>query len=419
MRFIFFCAILSLFFFPVLAQEDERAFERAEEESIVDADFASHTLDKVGLLLEHILNDFDPPALDVSAEIPVNSLQTVPLQHTKEQKWWWNLVKQGKLNMKDTTVIYPKFIKFCVDVYNWADVTFNSYDPEYVEGTGKRWKFRLVSDNWVDSYSLTLPGNLHTWMMSNLYSNIGAYLQYMAVSVGSSYDIGKLFHHKEPSHKKYEFGFNCARFNAELYYHENKGGTNLRRFGQYKDGKIFKEIFPGLSLYNLGFDAYYFFNNKRYSQGAAYNFSKFQKKNQGSFLVGFSFTNLKLTIDFDKLPENLKPFLTIPNDTNYIFHYNSYAVIFGYGYNWVISPNLLFNITASPSIGASHCYKDSLEGEKWMMSVNIAGRTSLTYNLGNYFFSIIGKMNGHWYKSRVHSMFSSIENFSANVGLRF
>ena len=419
MRFIALLIFISLFIVPAKAQNTDPGIEMAERESVIDANDAAKIVDDIENFLEKEFFDISEPSINVKPHLPADSVSIKPLIYTREQKWWWNLVKQGKLNMKDTTVIYPKFIKFCVEVYNWADETFNSYDPEYVEGTGKRWKVRLVNDNWVDSYSMTLPGNLHTWMMSNVYSNIGAYIQYMAVSVGSSYDIGKLFHHREPSHKKYEFGFNCARFNAELYYHENKGGTNLRKFGQYEDGKLFKEVFPGLRLYTLGFDAYYFFNNRRYSQGAAYNFSKIQKKSQGSFIGGFSFTNLKLSLDFNELPENLLPYLTISKDTQYLFHYNSYAVIFGYGFNWVIMPQLLFNVTALPSIGASHCYKDSLEGAKWLASLNIAGRISLTYNLGNYFFSIIGKMNGHWYKSAHHSLFNSIENFSANIGLRF
>ena len=402
----------------VYAEDPLTSMERVEDESYKEAEMAQDLVDKIEDFGIRILTEMDSPKLDTEVHVP-DDVALKPLTYTREQKWWWNLAKKGKLNLQDTTVIYPRFLKFCVDVYNWADRAFNSYDPEYVEGTGKRWKARAVSDNWVDGYSMTLPDNVHTWMLSDLYANIGAYLQYMAVSVGYTWDVGKLFHKKEPSHKKLEFGFNCARFNAEIYYNENTGGTNLRKFGDYKNGKIFKEAFPGVELYTFGIDAYYFFNNKKYSQGAAYNFSKIQKKNQGSFLAGFSYANLKLSFDFSKLPENLLPYLSIPADTKYMFHYNSYAIIIGYGYNWVILPRLLFNVTVMPSIGASHCYEDSTEGKKWLASFNLAGRASLTYNLGNYFFSIIAKTNGHWYKSGIYSLYSSVNNFSANVGLRF
>lgn len=362
---------------------------------------------------------FTPLEIDVLAPAP-SEVKTKPIPRSKEQLWWWNQFKRGTLNMADTSVIYPKFLKFCVNVYNWGDRTFNSYDPEYVVGTGKRWKFRIVNENWSDSYAMALPEHLRTDMLSNLYSNIGAYIQYMAVSFGYSYDMANIVGGSSTDHKKYEFGFNCALFNAEIYYQENTGGTFLRKFGKYKNGKFFKEEFPGVELHNFGIEAYYFFNNKKYSQGAAYNFSKIQKKSQGSFLAGLGYSNQKINFDFYLLPEHLKQYLTIPVG-NYLFHYRSVNIIVGYGYNWVIAPRLLFNITMMPAFGVSHCYEDSLEGDKYKFAFHINGRSSLTYNLGNYFFSLIAKANGHLYRSGTYDMtlFNSIINFSANIGIRF
>ena len=364
-----------------------------------------------------ILSAFTPRVSGVSA--PVTAGDTIrPIYQSIEQRWWFNRLKNMTLDLKDTTVIYPRFIKFCVDVYNWGDHFFNPYDPEYVEGTGKRWKARVVNDNWLDSYAMRFPDKMSVSMLSNPYSNLGGYIQYMAVSVGYTYDMGKIFGTAPLNHKKWEFGFNCARFNIDLYYQENEGGTYLRKFGNYKHGRLIKIKFPGVKLKTSGLDAIYFFNNRRYSHGAAYNFSKFQKRSQGSVIAGFSYTNIKLSFDFTQLPEELKPYLTV-SEKNYLFHYDSYAAMIGYGYNCVINPHLLYNITVTPSFGASHCYEDSQEGEKWLFSMNISARTSLTYNLGNWFFGLIAKINGHWYKSGTYSLFSSIENFSANIGIRF
>lgn len=403
------------------AQEEDNNFkEKMEENSMLDSQDAAKVVGDVEHYGLDLINEFSKQdSLDVKASLPPEDEKIKPLVYTREQKWWWNLFKEGKLSMTDTTVIWPKFLKFCVDVYNWGDRTFNSYNPEYVIGTGKRWKVRLVSDNWLDTYEMKLPQGINTTMSSDVYSNIGAYIQYMAVSVGSSYDIEKLFNKKEPSHKKYEFGFVCALFNAELYYHENRGGVNIRKFGELGDRELIKEYFPGVSMYTLGFDAYYFFNNKKYSQGAAYNFAKYQLKSQGSFMAGISITNQKLTFDFNQLPEDLKDKLPDADIIKYYFHYNSYAILGGYGYNWVIAPKLLFNATVMPSIGFSHYYEDSLEGNKYLLSLNIMGKVSLTYNLGNYYFGLFGKMNGHYYRQRNMWLFSSIENFSAYIGLRF
>lgn len=331
---------------------------------------------------------------------------------------WWHLLKRGKLDMKDTTVVYPRFLRFCVDVYNWADHAFNSYDTTYVSGTGKRWKARILNDDWVDSYALNLDKKLSMRMLSDIYCNLGAYLQYMAVSIGYTIDVSNIMGNKKANHKKMEFGFNCARFNVDAYYSENTGGTYLRTFGKYKDGHLFKSRFHGLTLYKFGVDAYYFLNNRRYSQGAAYNFSKIQRKSAGSFIAGFSYSNLNASLDFSTLDPKLEPFLTIaPN--KYRFHYNNYCLLLGYGFNWVITPKLLFNITAMPTIGIANCYEDSVEGSGNLLSLNIKGKGSLTYNLGNVFFCCIAKIDGNWYRSDRQSFFSSIENFSANVGIRF
>lgn len=349
---------------------------------------------------------------------PDTTANMVPVKKSDSDMWWWTLAKQRKLNLADTAVVYPKFLGFCVDVYNWGDRFFNGTDRDYVVGTGKRWKARMLSDNWNDGYTMALPHGLKTQMLSDLYSNIGGYIQYMAVSMGYSYDFSNLLGTDASNHKKWEFGFNCQRFNVELYLQENTGGTYLRRFGEYRDGAFIKRYFPGVSLHTMGLNAIYFFNNKRYSHGAAYNFSKIQKKSQGSWIAGVSINNIKLSFDFSRLPPDMIPFLTI-EPKSYMFHYNSYTLVGGYGYNWVIKPRLLFNVTVLPAVGISYCYEDSIEGEKWKPAFNVLGRTSLTYNYNNWFFSIIGKLNGSWYRSGTYSLFSSIQNFSANVGIRF
>lgn len=405
---------------PEFSTHDESFEEKLKEDSLKEGTDLSDVMLDIGNFGIDAIDDIDKYiGVDNKITLPNDSTKLQPLERTREQRWWWNLLKQHELSMSDTTVIWPKFLQFCVKVYNWGDKFFNSYDPEYVISTGKRWKVRIVSDNWLDTYAMKLPQGIHTNMSSDVYSNIGAYIQYMAVSVGSSYDLKKLFKRHEPSHKKYEFGFICALFNAELYYHENQGGVNIRKFGDFNDGKLIKEYFPGVSMYTLGFDAYYFFNHKKYSQGAAYNFAKYQLKSQGSFMLGVSLTNEKLTFDFSRLPDNLKDMLPSADITKYYFHYNSYAILAGYGYNWVIAPRLLFNATIMPSVGFSHYYEDSLEGDRYLLSLNVQGKMSLTYNLGNYYFGLLGNMRGHYYRQGKMMLFSSIENFSAYVGLRF
>lgn len=331
---------------------------------------------------------------------------------------WWYLLKKGKLNLGDTTVVYPKFLKFCVNVYNWADHFFNGFDKEYVEGTGYRWKARLINENWTDSYALRFRhSGENIRMLSNLNDNIGAYLQYMAVSIGYSVDLNTIFSGKKTDHTRFETNFSCALFNFDLYYYHSTG-TKIRRFSEFENNRLVNIDFPGVTSNNFGVSLYYFLNNKKYSQGAAYNFARYQRKSAGSWMFGLTYSNLNIAMNFRELPADLQPFFSFPSSELHL-HYNSYCALFGYGYNWVIHPKWLFNITAMPSIGFNHCYEDSSDGRGYQFALNIHGRTSITYNHKALFCSLIGKITGNWYISKNLSLFNAVEYFSLNAGFRF
>jgi hypothetical protein len=255
-------------------------------------------------------------------------------------------------------------------------------------------------------------------MLSSMHCNVGVYLHYMAVNVGYSLDMTNVIGNVPINHKKTEFGFSCARFNIDAYYSENTGGTYIRKFGEYDKGHLFKDHFPGLKLKTYGVDIYYFLNNRKYSHGAAYNFSKYQIKSAGSFIFGFTYSNQDITIDFNQLPEKLVPYMTNPIDV-YKYNYNSYCVLLGYGYNWVFARNFLFNISAIPSIGINHGFEDSVDGRKELFTTNIKARSAIVYNYGDFFTGLSARMDGHWYKSKEHSFFSALENVALAVGVRF
>lgn len=369
----------------------------------------------VGIVSGTPIDDTSAGTLSATPPPPaLNSPDSLP----DPNRNWIHLLKRGELDMKDPTVQYPRFVKFCVDVYNWADRVFNSYDTTYVVGTGRRWKTRVAFDGWTDSYNMNFDHRMPVTLISDPYINASVNLQYMAVGISYGVDLNNLFFTKPVKHQKFEFGFNCARFNLDLSYNRNAGGTYVRTLGDYKRGRLFKSYFPGLNMTNLSIDLYYYFNNFRYANGAAYYFSKFQKKSAGSFILGFSYAYEDIALDFSKLEDALKPFLTI-SETDLRFHYNSYCLLGGYGYNWVLNRHFLYNITVMPSIGVLHCSEDSTDGTDYMLSLNVKGRMSLTYNKGDFFTCLIMKGDGKWYKTGSLSFFNAIENLSLSVGVRF
>ncbi len=334
---------------------------------------------------------------------------------------WWYLFKKGKLAMRDTTVIWPPFLKFCVNIYNWADDVFSTTDTAYVVGTGKRWRTRLINDNWNDSYYIKFNKDLNSIISGNMHVLLGPSIQYMAVSYSYMFDMSHILGGGPINYKKQEFSFNCARFAAEVYYYQNNGGSYIRTFGDYKDDKghsFFKLPFSGIKMTNFGIDAYYFFNGYKYSQAAAYSFSKIQKKSQGCFIAGFAYCNQDIQLDFSMLPDELKPYAR-QAEQEYRFHYHDYNLLFGYGYNFVLSPHWLYNITVMPGIGFDHCYEDSQEASAKLFSLNAHGMTSFTYNNGNWFAGLQGQFRGYWYQSKRYSLFSTLQSIVLSGGYRF
>lgn len=338
--------------------------------------------------------------------------------HSDPNRDWWHLLKKGYFNPKDTTVHYSKFMQLFCDVYVWGDRVFNTYDSTYVEGFGKNWKARLAFEAWTDSYYMNFNRKMPMVFISEPYMSLGAFLHFMAVSVNYTVDLNKTLFGKPINHKKFEFGFNCARFNIDLSFSSNTGGTYIRKFGGYEKHKPIREYFPGVQTNTWNFAIYYFWNNRKYANGAAYNYSRVQKRSAGSFILGFNFANLNTKLNFALLPEHLLPYLTF-QETRYKFHYNEYCLLGGYAYNWVWNRHLLYNITVMPSIGLTKCYEDSNDGGQNLLALNALGRMSFTYNLSDLFVSLIAKANLQWYSSNRVTLFSGIENLSLSVGYRF
>lgn len=122
----------------------------------------------------------------------INDKLNEPYDTTRDNRYWWRAMKHGKVNFNDSSMRYPKFLMFCYKTYKWGDKAFNSYDSAYVVGTGKNWKLILKSDNWIDSYTGTPFKGASMMINSNLVSNIGVSLSFMAVSVGYSVSISNL-----------------------------------------------------------------------------------------------------------------------------------------------------------------------------------------------------------------------------------
>ena len=338
-----------------------------------------------------------------------------PYDTTHNKGYWWRALKHGKVNFKDSTMGYPKFVMFCYRTYVWGDRAFNSYDTSYVKATGKNWKLILKNDNWLDSYVGRPFKDVKMIMNSNLVSNIGLSLSFMAVSVGYSVNVSNLLHGSNQSNKV-DFSFTCARFTADAYYWENSNKTNI--IYTDKNNERFKFKQSGISRKAMGVTGYYFFNNRRYAQAAAYCFSKYQKRSAGSWLAGLSLQHFDVKFDEEQLPENAHAYLSEQPAATRIL-YNDYCVLFGYGHNWVLGRKWLLNSTITPYLGYRYNHFHTDDNMVSAVSLNIRVRTAAVYNLKKYFVGFQGFADHHRYKSKNSRLVNSTIDFTALVGIRF
>ncbi|MBR5117677.1 MAG: DUF4421 domain-containing protein [Muribaculaceae bacterium] len=347
----------------------------------------------------------------------INDKLNEPFDTTRDSRYWWRAMKHGKINFKDSTMGYPKFLMFCYKTYVWGDKAFNSYDTAYVQSTGKNWKLILKSENWVDSYIGTPFKDVRVIMNSNLVSNIGVSLSFMAVSLGYSISISNLLHGGKVSNKA-EFSFTCARFTADAYYWENQNDINIIYTDKNVDDERHKFRQSGISRKAMGLTAYYFFNNRRYAQAAAYCFSKYQKRSAGSFLAGFSLQHYDVKVDAEQLAPEAQAYVPAGTAPPRIL-YNDYCVLVGYGYNWVLGRKWLLNITATPYLGYRYNILPQPGEKQSALSLNLRGRIGVVYNHKNFFMGLQGYADHHRYKKNDSRLVNSMLQFTALAGIRF
>lgn len=344
--------------------------------------------------------------------------ETTEMPKTKPKGWVKQLVASG-FHINDTTIQYPRFARFLLNVYNWGDRTFNSYDTTYVVGTGKNWKLIAKNENWMENYLLLFPERQYIRIMSEPYFDLGASLNFMAVSLGYTVNAKNIFAHTVENRNRFDFSFTSALFSATLHYSKIENGAKIMRFCDYKPVREHSMPFNDISTRSFYVDAYYFFNHRHYSHAAAYCFSKYQLKSAGSWLAGFVYTRQNIWMDFSSLPTAMLE--TLPtDDLKYLFHYRDYSLAGGYGYNWVLKPRKwLLNFTIMPSIGYRRSYEDATEGDRDMFSTSIRGRFAAVYNNRSLFASLSGNVLSHIYHTSNYTFVNTDGSLTATVGLRF
>lgn len=347
---------------------------------------------------------------------PVESDTTETTQRSST-RWIKQLINNG-FHINDSTVEYPRFPRFLLKVYNWGDRTFNSYDPDYVVSTGKNWKLQGKSSNWMEALTLQFPDN-PVWLHTHLYADAGVSLNFMAVSLSYFFNVNELL--GVPTHRSiWNFDFTCSRFAVNMLWQYCSGDMTITRLGSYNDGHSVDIPFNNGDFNSFYIDAFYFFNDKRYSHAAAYCFSKYQLQSAGSWLAGFAYDTKDFRLDFSQLDIDIaaddREFLL----GNYRFHYSDYQLMGGYAYNWALRPhNWTLNVTSLLSMGYRRSYDDSYGSQRNMLANGLRVDLGAVYNHRALFLAAAVKFRGGLFYTSQFIFFNYDLNFSATVGMRF
>ncbi|MDE6240704.1 MAG: DUF4421 domain-containing protein [Muribaculaceae bacterium] len=319
----------------------------------------------------------------------------------------------------DSIAEWGRFPRFCVDVYHWGDKFFNSYDSTYVVGTGYKFNVKLKTQSWTDLYHFNLPGDVDMIMTSDPSTTVGAYLTYLAVSAGYDINLSNLITGAERTRTRFNFGFNCSLLAVEWNYVTNDVGTTITRVGEDHNHVTTDIPFNGINTSQWSLEAYYFFNHKRYSQAAAFAFSKVQEKSQGSFYAGLSVSNQKYDFNFSDLPDRL--LAIFPEnwaDNNYKVSCRNYGLRVGYGYNWVFARHWLFGVSESPIVGLRRGkINSSFDSNSFALSNRIG--VSLVWNNGRWFAGAAAKLDSNLIYDKDHTFIAGLITAEAAIGYRF
>lgn len=321
----------------------------------------------------------------------------------------------------DSIAEWGAFPRFAINTYRWGDQFFNGYDTAFVVGTGYKFNVKAKSDSWINSYQFYLPNNVKMKMRSDPSTSIGAYLTYLAVSVGYDKNVSRFFgSSNQKAREQFAFGFNCSLFSFSMQFIKNTGGVTIYNFGRPDYTFNPKLNFDGLQSSIFGFDAYYFFNHRKYSQAAAFNFSRIQVKSQGSWFAGVTFYNQDFNFDFNDLPQYMLDALPDTwSDHMYVANTKNIGLKVGYGYNLVFHPNWLFAVSESPALGLKIGKINNPHKTTTTPNFSNRLRLSLVWNKKEWFAGVVGDVNS----AIIYDEGSAFENsvFSGNlsVGYRF
>lgn len=208
-----------------------------------------------------------------------------------------------------------------------------SYDTAYVQRPSTDWTVRArlnVSGATIETEGIDMGQHFKSQMEANNKATLSLGVSYHGITLSVGLNPGKMM----GKYQDYELNLNCYRrdFGFDVIYQDAKNFTGW--YDQEGLGRI--DLPDGmLKVQTLNLNAYYAFNNRRFSYPAAFSQSYIQRRSAGSFLLAASYMAQRATLDWE---QGLK------------LKMNNVGIGAGYGYNFVPARGWLLHISALPTL---------------------------------------------------------------------
>jgi len=343
----------------------------------------------------------------------------------QERKSVFSALTNGIVDMTDgiATVVRHTGRKIRKEVKD-----FNAIDTTYISPNLYNLAFMLEHSTWYEHYRLGNNSSNDRQSLNfspTLGTKLGIYFGWRWIFLGYTFDVEDLFGGNKNKPKKKEMSLNIysSKFGVDLYYRKTGSDFKLRSHEGFNlNAPTHKISFDGLESRIKGLNAYWIFNHKKFSYPAVYSQSTNQRRSAGSLMAGFSYSQHRITFDYNKLPPSMLNQLNANLQFSHI-KYSDYSIGVGYGYNWVFAKNWVSNLSLLPGIGykKSRVDDNDFKNEHWTKDINfdLITRAGIVYNNSKYFVGASVVLHTYDYRKPNLSVTNSFGTLRIYAGFNF
>ena len=327
--------------------------------------------------------------------------------------------------------------KFLDRLYSIAK-DFSRLDTNYIEPQKYNYAVMLQNTNTYEMYRIS-NGNQQSVDLAPAPSyKVGPYFGWRWIFLGYTLDVTHLGSRNKRT--GIDLSLYSNQIGIDLFYRTTGDDYHIRRIELGDDAKIDVSPLRGVDFGGLhanirGFNLYYITNHKKFSYPAAFSQSTRQIRSTGSPILGVGYTHHRVSMDWKTLRDVVTAHLghkpefedLAMNSFAGTVKYDNYAVMGGYGYNWVFARDWLFGASLSASLAYLHTISE--EEKQQGASANIfrinkftvdgIARLGLVYNNAKWFAgasAVFHTYNYHEKEFSTNSVFGSVNFY---VGFNF